>query len=196
MSVQVDPTSSNLATAMLNSKIWPRAVVGYGVKIFHPSTPNCVTRSPGWRSLVITTRYFQIWAPDDKASPQQQFYDFLSLHENHSCHRNESILRLLRLTLDIHRTLNPTQSSILKWRLRFNNRCNSLNSVTSYSFIRTGQFSNDCRKELCYCDCYALDLAKNLAPFFFTNRKQIQNRWQLVHVIFPAIWANYKQLLL
>ena len=32
---------------MLNSKIGPRAVVGYGVKIFHPSPPNYVTRSPG-----------------------------------------------------------------------------------------------------------------------------------------------------
>ena len=32
---------------MLNSKIRPRAVVGYGVKIFHPSPPNYVTRSPG-----------------------------------------------------------------------------------------------------------------------------------------------------
>ena len=30
---------------MLNSKIRPRAVVGYGVKIFHPSPPNYVTRS-------------------------------------------------------------------------------------------------------------------------------------------------------
>ena len=38
---------SNLASAMLNSKIRPRAVVGYGVKIFHPSPPNYVTRSPG-----------------------------------------------------------------------------------------------------------------------------------------------------
>ena len=37
----------NLASAMLNSKIRPRAVVGYGVKIFHPSLPNYVTRSPG-----------------------------------------------------------------------------------------------------------------------------------------------------
>ena len=35
MNIQVDPTSSNLASAMLNSKIRPRAVVGYGVKIFH-----------------------------------------------------------------------------------------------------------------------------------------------------------------
>ena len=47
MNIQVDPTSSNLASVMLNSKIRPRAVVGYGVKIFHPSPPNYVTRSPG-----------------------------------------------------------------------------------------------------------------------------------------------------
>ena len=47
MNIQLDPTSSNLASAMLNSKIRPRAVVGYGVKIFHPSPPNYVTRSPG-----------------------------------------------------------------------------------------------------------------------------------------------------
>ena len=30
----------------------PRAVVGYGVKIFLPSPPNYVTRSPGCNSLV------------------------------------------------------------------------------------------------------------------------------------------------
>ena len=48
MNIQVDPTSSNLASAVLNSKIRPRAVVGYGVKLFHPSPPNYVTRSPGW----------------------------------------------------------------------------------------------------------------------------------------------------
>ena len=47
MNIQVDPTSSNLASAMLTSKIRPRAVVGYGVKIFQPSPPNYVTRSPG-----------------------------------------------------------------------------------------------------------------------------------------------------
>ena len=45
MNIQVDPTSSNLASAML--KIRPRAVVGYGVKIFHPRSRNYVTRSPG-----------------------------------------------------------------------------------------------------------------------------------------------------
>ena len=47
MNIQVNSTSSNLASAMLNSKIRPRAVVGYGVKIFRPSPPNYVTRSPG-----------------------------------------------------------------------------------------------------------------------------------------------------
>ena len=47
MNIQVDPTNSNLASAMFNSKIRPRAVVGYGVKIFHPTLPNYVTRSPG-----------------------------------------------------------------------------------------------------------------------------------------------------
>ena len=52
MNIQVDPTSSNLASAMLNSKLRPRAVVGYGVKIFHPSPPNYVTRSPGWKAKV------------------------------------------------------------------------------------------------------------------------------------------------
>ena len=47
MNIQVDPTSSNLASDMFNSKIRPRAVVGYGVKIFHASPPNYVTRSSG-----------------------------------------------------------------------------------------------------------------------------------------------------
>ena len=37
---------------MLNSKIGPRAVVGYGVKIFHPSPPNYVTRSPGYQGYL------------------------------------------------------------------------------------------------------------------------------------------------
>ena len=48
MNIQVDSTSSNLTSAILNSKIRPRPVVGYGVKIFHPSPPNYVTRSPGY----------------------------------------------------------------------------------------------------------------------------------------------------
>ena len=50
MNIQVDPTGSNLASATLNLNIRPRAVVGYGVKIFLPSPPNYVTRSPGLRS--------------------------------------------------------------------------------------------------------------------------------------------------
>ena len=32
----------------------PRAVVGYGVKIFLPSPPNYVSRSPGWVHVIIT----------------------------------------------------------------------------------------------------------------------------------------------
>ena len=52
MNIQVDPTSFNLASAMLNSKIRPRAIVGYGVKIFHPSPLNCVTRSPGYKMMM------------------------------------------------------------------------------------------------------------------------------------------------
>ena len=48
MNIQVDPTSSNLAFAVLNSKIEPRAVVGYSVKTFLPSPPNYITRSPGY----------------------------------------------------------------------------------------------------------------------------------------------------
>ena len=60
MNIQADPTSSNLASAMLNSKTRPRAVVGYGVKIFHPSRPNYVTRSPGW-SCLLAFLQFQHW---------------------------------------------------------------------------------------------------------------------------------------
>ncbi|XP_074617004.1 uncharacterized protein LOC141876348 [Acropora palmata] len=56
MNIQVHPTSSNLASAMLNSKIRPRAVVGYGVKIFHPSPPNYVTRSPGLSQAPVVQR--------------------------------------------------------------------------------------------------------------------------------------------
>ena len=61
MNIQVDPTSSNLASAMLNSKIRPRAVGGYGVKIFHPSPPNYVTRSPGicWRNSLNHLSVFE-----------------------------------------------------------------------------------------------------------------------------------------
>ena len=34
----------------------PRAVVGYGVKIFLPSPPNYVTRSPGKNQISITVK--------------------------------------------------------------------------------------------------------------------------------------------
>ena len=34
----------------------PRAVVGYGVKIFLPSPPNYVTRSPGCKSYKLSLK--------------------------------------------------------------------------------------------------------------------------------------------
>ena len=43
----------------------PRAVVGYGVKIFLPSPPNYVTRSPGGKcpiSLLTTTESLFVFA--------------------------------------------------------------------------------------------------------------------------------------
>ena len=42
---------------MLNSKIRPRAVVGYGVKISLPSPPYYVTRSPGSEHVVTYPRF-------------------------------------------------------------------------------------------------------------------------------------------
>ena len=44
----------------------PRAVVGYGVKIFSPSPPNYVTRSPGNKS---STQY-QLWHFSFSKKPQ------------------------------------------------------------------------------------------------------------------------------
>ena len=35
----------------------PRAVVGYGAKIFLPSPPNYVTRSPGYQSHLTVKKY-------------------------------------------------------------------------------------------------------------------------------------------
>ena len=74
MNIQVDPTSSNLASAsasaMLNWKIRPRAVVGYGVKIFHPSPPNYVTRSPGLEGLLIAFSYF-VYYSNSKAKARK-----------------------------------------------------------------------------------------------------------------------------
>ena len=52
MNIQVDPTRSDLASAMLNSKIRLPSVVGYGDKIFLPSPPSYVNRSPGSRDTL------------------------------------------------------------------------------------------------------------------------------------------------
>ena len=57
MNIQVDPTRSNLASAMLNSKIRPHAVVGYGVKISLPSPPK-VRHQITWNSVTIRTVLF------------------------------------------------------------------------------------------------------------------------------------------
>jgi len=71
MNIQVDPTSSNLASAMLNSKIRRRAVVGYGAKILHPSSPNYVTRSPGY--------YYSSAKREEKVRGS---YTFVSIHSS------------------------------------------------------------------------------------------------------------------
>ena len=39
----------------------PRAALGYGAKIFLPSPPNYVTRSPGWTSGVEKWRVQRGW---------------------------------------------------------------------------------------------------------------------------------------
>ena len=69
MNTQVDPTSSILASAMLNSKI--RAVVGYGGKIFHPSPPNYVIRSPG-RGIVCVVSPFVFFLQSQTVSAKIQ----------------------------------------------------------------------------------------------------------------------------
>ena len=79
MNIQVHPTSSNLASAMLNSKIRPRAVVGYGVKIFQPSPPNYVTRSPGSRFIVFIDAFSgfrSICVSKENAVPNYFVLDF------------------------------------------------------------------------------------------------------------------------
>ena len=72
MNIQVDPMSSNLASAMLNSKIRPSAVVGYGVKIFHPSPLNYVTRSPGRAKWLILVCQVPLFAMATKGWPNAQ----------------------------------------------------------------------------------------------------------------------------
>ena len=42
----------NAAGSLETKHLRPRAVVGYGVKIFLPSPPNYVTRSPGLHSIL------------------------------------------------------------------------------------------------------------------------------------------------
>ena len=105
MNIEVDPTSSNLASAMLNSNIRPRAVVGYGVKIFHPSPPNYVTRSPGaeWEgqdslfaSRKLTVKNFKVRLASNILICWNELLHFEIKHPFHSgCdrERNGSVLR-------------------------------------------------------------------------------------------------------
>ena len=67
---------------MLNSKIRPRAVVGYGVKMFLPSPPNYVTRSPGL-SLIHTTAT-QIYMKAEQLSQFTQCIDNVVLEYSYS----------------------------------------------------------------------------------------------------------------
>ena len=97
MDVQVYTTTSNLASAMLNSKIRPRAVVGYGVKIFRPSPPNYVTRSPGRCQGHVVSDYI-----DDTYHQQQLFNDALnSLHACKSLFTSLGLLIHPEKSLDI-----------------------------------------------------------------------------------------------
>ena len=85
MTIQVEPTRSNLASAMLNSKIRPHAVVGYGVKIFLPSPPNYVTRSPGGR-LSNANGKAQRHTPAKKR--QGDWVALLAAHVTHTVTKN------------------------------------------------------------------------------------------------------------
>ena len=76
MNIQVDPTSSNLASAMLNSKIRPCAVVGYGIKIFHPSPPNYVTRSPGKLNSYVIVVSFRVFSSSEYLAVFSQLIAF------------------------------------------------------------------------------------------------------------------------
>ena len=57
--IEVEPARSALATAMLNLKTTPqpRAVLGYGIKIFVPRPLHYVTRSPGSGEWIELTKH-------------------------------------------------------------------------------------------------------------------------------------------
>ena len=78
-----------------------------------------------------TTQNFHISGSDDKANQQQQICHSLPLYENHSCQASETALRLFRATWSactIGKTLNLTESSILKWCFCCSSRCSFLKS--------------------------------------------------------------------
>ena len=94
MNIQVDSTSSNLASAMLNLKIRLRAVVGYDVKIFHPSPPNYVTRSPGWAIIFkfdqIRKNWWRISCAEILEVGKKFFRGGRKCHDLRRCHRKKS----------------------------------------------------------------------------------------------------------
>ena len=66
----VHPVTGNVVDAEWSVEFWrwkwiqhprPRAVVGYGVKIFLPSPPNYVTRSPGIDDIVMSGKQSVYW---------------------------------------------------------------------------------------------------------------------------------------
>ena len=121
MNIQVDPTSSNLASAMLNSKIRPRAVEGYGVKIFHPSPPNYVTRK---RMYKLVEREAFIDLVRVMGARFQGFYGFpccLGVGETASCHvlgrvaREVEMVRRLFRSVFLHFFYNVTKILLAFW---------------------------------------------------------------------------------
>ena len=89
-----------LAMEMLQG-VWkqrlrPRAVVGYGVKIFLPSPPNYVTRSPGGaRSLTtanVRSNFPRLWKEENGESSASvlTFQDIFSLTRQRITFRQES----------------------------------------------------------------------------------------------------------
>ena len=58
----------------------PRAVVGYGVKIFLPSPPNYVTRSPGSGSGRTKKFEFFHWLTENECAAQMRIKKLYAVH--------------------------------------------------------------------------------------------------------------------
>ena len=161
MNIQVNSTSSNLASAMLNSKIRPRAVVGYGVKTFHPSPPNYVTRSPGmyWLSRTPcntfkTESLLKIveWLSVITVRHTSPFFFFLqiirqsgceNLIDSHACLQSSQGCKLNTVTWVVELTYLHIVVDVKVRRVATVKRFNST-TTTPYSFIvREGVFPRE-----------------------------------------------------